>query len=117
MANVLVVDDDLNLLRLVAMVLKQNGHTVLSAVNGVEALMVYSTYHSRFDLVLTDIQMPGMNGVELAYRVRALDRSVRILFMSGFVPEGIELPPDITLLQKPFPLDQLIQTVGQTLAA
>jgi two-component system cell cycle sensor histidine kinase/response regulator CckA len=116
MANVLVVDDEPNLLQLVVMILKQNGHTVLSASNGVEALMVYSSYHSKFDLVLTDVMMPGMNGIELVERFRAIDSSIRILLMSGFVPDDIELPQDLPFLKKPFPPDRLMAAVEQTLA-
>jgi CheY-like chemotaxis protein len=117
MANVLVVDDEPSLLRLVIMILKENGHTVLSASSGVEALMLYSSYQSEVHLVLTDIQMPGMNGIELARRLRALNPSVKIVLMSGFVPDDIELPKDLQLLSKPFPPNRLVAVVDQTLAA
>jgi CheY-like chemotaxis protein len=115
MANVLVVDDEPSLLQLVAMVLKQNGHTALSASSGVEALMVYSSYRSKVDLVLTDIMMPGMSGIELAARFRALDPTVRILLMSGFVPEDIDVPTDLQVLKKPFPVQRLIEAVEHAL--
>jgi CheY-like chemotaxis protein len=117
MANVLVVDDEPSLLRLVIMILKENGHTVLSASSGVEALMLYSSYRSEIHLVLTDVQMPGMNGIELARRLRALNPSVKIVLMSGFVPDDIELPKDLQLLSKPFPPNRLVSVVDQTLAA
>jgi CheY-like chemotaxis protein len=117
MANVLVVDDEPSLLQLVVMILKQNGHTVLSASNGVEALMVYSSYRSNLQLVLTDVVMPGMNGIELAERFRAVDPSIRILLMSGFVPDDLEVPKDLPLLKKPFQPEGLVEAVKQTLAA
>jgi two-component system, cell cycle sensor histidine kinase and response regulator CckA len=116
MANVLVVDDEPVLLQLVSMILKQNGHAVLSASSGVEALMVYSSYQSRVDLVLSDVMMPGMNGIELAERFRALNPNVKILLMSGYVSGNLELPADIELVKKPFLPNQLIELVEQTLA-
>ena len=87
MPSVLVVDDEPVIVQLVAMVLKQIGYAVLTASGGVEALMVYSSYHAKVDLVLTDVVLPGMNGVELANRIRALDPTVKVLLMSGSVPD------------------------------
>ena len=73
MATVLVVEDNEALRQLVMMILQQKGHDVLCASNGLEGLMVYSSYRTRLDLVLTDIDMPQMNGIALATRIRALD--------------------------------------------
>ena len=115
MPSVLVVDDEPVIVQLVAMVLKQNGYAVLTASGGVEALMVYSSYHSKVDLVLTDVVLPGMNGVELANRIRALDPTVKIVLMSGSVPDDIKVPPELQLLTKPFLPTQLIKVVEQTL--
>jgi CheY-like chemotaxis protein len=115
MATVLVVDDDGALLQFVTMLLEQNGHAVLGALNGVEALMLYSSYRSRIDLVLTDVVMPGMSGVELAQRLRSLNPGLPILLMSGFVPEEIAVPHGFRLIQKPFKAALLIETIGQAL--
>jgi CheY-like chemotaxis protein len=117
MANILVVDDEPSLLQFVVMILTQNGHTIISATNGIEALMVYSSYRSEVHLVLTDVLMPGMNGIELAERLRALHPAVKIVLMSGFVPDDIKVPKDLQLITKPFLPDQLVAAVEQTLAA
>jgi two-component system, cell cycle sensor histidine kinase and response regulator CckA len=117
MANILVVDDEPSLLQLVTMVLKQHGHTVLSASNGVEALMVYSSYQARVDLVLSDVMMPGMNGIELAERFRALNPEVRILLMTGFVPESLQVPKGVQVLKKPFLPKHLMEAVEQAVLA
>ena len=53
MATILVVDDESSIRQLVEMILKMSGHAVLAASNGLEALMVFSSYHARLDLVLT----------------------------------------------------------------
>jgi two-component system, cell cycle sensor histidine kinase and response regulator CckA len=116
MASILVVDDEASLVQLVTMILRQSAYTVLSASSGVEALMVYSSYRTEVDLVLTDIMMPGMNGIELAQRIRALKPTVKILLMSGFTPDNIEVPGDLPLLKKPFLPARLIETVEAILA-
>jgi len=116
MASVLLVDDERSLLDFVSMVLRQAGHDVLSASSGVEALMLYSSYRANIDLVLTDVVMPSMNGVELADRLRALNPEVRILLMSGFVPDEIAVPENVQLLPKPFQPSRLLEAISQSLA-
>jgi two-component system, cell cycle sensor histidine kinase and response regulator CckA len=116
MAAVLVVEDNEAVRQLVVMLLEQKGHKVLCANNGLEGLMVYSSYRARVDLVLTDIDMPQMNGIALATRIRALDPSRKIVFMSGASddPEGLGSYP---LLSKPFRPDELIAAVEGALKA
>ena len=105
MATVLVVDDDSAVRELVTALLKGNGHSVLAAANGLEALMVYSSYRARIDLVVTDVDMPQMNGIELVNRIRALDPSKRIIVMSGRpLDDPVE---NCALLSKPFTPNQL----------
>lgn len=113
MATVLVVDDDTAIRELVAMILKMSGHGVLLASNGLEALMVYSSYRSRLDLILTDIDMPQMNGIELVARIRALDPSKKVLVMSGRPLDDMHGVEDCALLPKPFKPDQLKAAVDE----
>ena len=115
MANVLVVDDESAIVQLLKLVLTQYGCTVLSASGGVEALMLFSSYRSTIDLLLTDVAMPGMTGVELVERVRAIDPGVAILLMSGSVPEDTKIPDDLRVLKKPFLPRELIEVVEQIL--
>jgi CheY-like chemotaxis protein len=77
--------------------------------------MLFSSYRSKIDLLLTDITMPGMNGLELVERIRAIDPGVHILLMSGSVPEGIKIPSDLRVLRKPFLPQEMIQVVEQIL--
>jgi two-component system, cell cycle sensor histidine kinase and response regulator CckA len=116
MAAVLIIDDDGAVRQLVKLILQQKGYEVLLASNGLEGLMVYSTYHSRIDLVLTDIDMPEMNGIELANRIRDREPSKNILLMSGR-PVGDPQRPDVPILPKPFRPDQLIDAVEAALGA
>ena len=110
MATVLVVDDHPGMRQLARMILEPKGYVVLSASNGVEALMVYASYHSRFDLVLvTDVNMPQMGGTELAARIHAMDPSKRVVLMTGSILE--EVPEYCTMLTKPFQPDELTAAV------
>jgi len=117
MASVLVVDDEPAIVELLTVVLQLNGCACLSASSGVEALLLFSSYRSKIDLVLTDVVMPGMNGVELVERIRAVDPTVPIIFMSGSVPENIKIPDGLPLIKKPFPPQALIQLVEQMLSS
>jgi len=113
MATVLVVDDDDGVRNLVAIILQKNGHETLSASNGLEGLFVYSSYRHKIDLVLTDIEMPQITGLELASRIRDRDPQKMILLMSGRPrqPAFGAYP----LLARPFSPDQLIAAVNRLL--
>ena len=111
MATVLVVDDDEAVRNLTVMILKQKGYDVLPASNGLEALMVYSSYHQKIDLVLTDVDMPQMNGVELAARIHARDPAEKILLMTGRAFDSSNGAGSLPLLAKPFMPGDLIVAV------
>lgn len=112
MATILVVDDDPAVLRLAATVLERAGHRVMRASNGVEALLVYESYASHLDLVLSDIDMPELDGLELAARIHAVHPKSRILLMSGGLrPRPGTVPPRYPLLNKPFLPQDLLAAV------
>ena len=97
------------------MILKQKGYEVLAASNGLEGLMVYSSYRSHLDLVLTDVDMPQMNGIELANRIRASDPFKKVLLMSGRTPDDRKAMENFSLLPKPFLPNQLMEAVDHEL--
>ena len=115
MATVLVVDDDPAVRQLVVTILEGEGHDVLPAANGLEGLMVYSSYRSRVDLIVTDIDMPQMNGIELLVRIRALDPAAKSLVMSGRVLEPLKRLEGCPSLSKPFHPQQLREAVKRLL--
>jgi len=117
MAAVLVVEDNDALRKLVVMLLEQKGHQVLSASNGLEGLMVYTSYRARVDLVLTDIDMPQMDGIQLASRIRAQDPARKIVFMSGRAPENAGGLGNSPVLSNPFSPDKLFATIEDALKA
>ncbi len=102
--SVLVVEDDDALRASVAIQIRSLGCTVLSASSGEEAMKM-ATW-TNFDLLLTDVVMPGINGVELARQAKVQNPELRVVFMSGYTENAIihqgKLDPGVILLQKPF---------------
>ncbi len=103
--TVLVVEDEDAVRRLVRSTLERGGYRVLVASGGPEALDV-SRREEHIDLLLTDLVMPQMSGVEVATRVRQDRPGIRILFMSGYTDRSLQetwaLPESTEFLQKPF---------------
>jgi len=113
MHTVLVVEDDPSLRALMVRTLAAKGYRAVAAGDGVEALEQLAA-DPDIELVVTDIVMPRMNGVELAQQLVASARA-RLLFVSAFGPEYSELPA--TLLEKPFSQAALIAEVERLLEA
>ncbi len=117
--RVMVVDDHPNVLAVAANAMRRRGCNVRTAGGGVEALQLLEVDRD-VDLLITDIMMPGMDGGELARRVRAMSPFVRVVYMSGFAePDLLDetLADDqATLIFKPFTADQLLMRAYQTIA-
>ena len=113
MATVLVVDDERSILTLLKRLLGRE-HNVITAENGIEALAIYESYANQIDLVVTDITMPGMSGLELVARLEALySRQVAVIFMTGFSELPIE--PGRTVVSKPFSPTELSDAIKRVL--
>jgi DNA-binding NtrC family response regulator len=114
--RILVVDDDKSILRMICATLERAGYRVEAATSAEEALTCYATAaQDRFDLVLSDLAMPRVTGVDLARKLLTRDAQVRVLFMSGQAPNE-PLRPDIAargfdFLSKPFRPDGLLRAV------
>jgi len=117
--TVLLVEDQEMVQDLVTEILEDEGFNVVSAFNGKEALVISSTYSGTFDLMLTDVIMPEMNGKELAEKIKKTKPDLKILFMSGYTGEEMRtrgvLEPGTNFIQKPFTPDLLIQKVLEVL--
>lgn len=111
----LVVDDDPMIRMYVATVLKGRSFRTLEAQNGLEAVQVYGSYHSEIVLVVTDVEMPVMGGLEAVARIREIDGDVAVLIASGRAEELAPGHPDWHWLSKPFSPAQLLQAVQQAL--
>jgi two-component system cell cycle sensor histidine kinase/response regulator CckA len=115
---ILLVEDEEAVRRLVRATLERRGYGVLVASDGPEALQLDRTAE-RVDLVLTDLVMPQMSGIEVAHRVLEHRPGVRVLFMSGYTDRTIQktesLPEDAEVLQKPFTSANLAARVRRAL--
>jgi len=116
-ATIILVEDEALVREITARVLGRAGYTVLEAQDGEEALQMVRRHAGHIDLVITDVVMARLGGLELARRVAGEQPGLPILLMSGYNSE--EMPaddPTISFLQKPFTPNALLQTVSALLA-
>jgi len=111
---VLVVDDERVIRGLVVRILAGRGFAPLEARNGLEAVELYGFYRSGIALVVTDLDMPVMDGLEAIDRMRELSPGVRVVVMTG-AGRDVNLP-GCHLLRKPFTVAQLVELVERALA-
>ena len=113
------VPEDLRDARPAAGDLEEAGIRVLQAENGKEGLDKILT--QRPDIVISDITMPEMDGIELARRATELDPDLKVMFITGFAAVALnpdsEAPKDASVLSKPFHLKDLVSEVERLLAA
>jgi PAS domain S-box-containing protein len=118
--TVLLVEDEPAIRALARQVLQQQGHQVLEARDGLEALEVYDRHSGAVDLLLTDLVMPHLSGPELARRLLARGAPLRLLFMSGYARDTALFNQPILgrrphFLPKPFSLAGLLEAVCRAL--
>ena len=106
---VLVVDDDPSVLEVITEMLKDLGCDVISANSGFGALEQLAR-HDRISILITDINMPGMDGHELAERAKRTNPDLKILQLSGREPRRDGYP----MIRKPFTADDLARTMQHT---
>jgi two-component system cell cycle response regulator CpdR len=121
MARILIAEDEDSLRRLVARALSQDGHHVMTANDGAEALDLLTREHGAFELLLTDIRMPVMDGIALALAAARDHPKLAILLMTGYADQrerahGLDaLIHDV--VTKPFSLATIRGAVNDALAA
>ncbi len=110
-ATILVVDDEEAILRLLSRFLTHIGYTVLEATSAERALASIRYREHPVDVVLTDVVMPGMDGVHLAAELLKECPGPSVLLMTGQLPDGVERlqvgTRIVPVLRKPLDLDQL----------
>ena len=115
---ILVVEDAEAIRKMVCSMLTQSGYHCLEASDGEAALRLFEHAPASVDLVLTDVIMPKMGGLELARRLADLRPGLRVVFMSGYsadpIVSSIERSPSI-FLAKPFTASALMEKVRETL--
>lgn len=109
---VMVVEDEPSLRLLLQKVFTRRGHRVHVAASAREALSLWANIQQEVSVVVTDIQMPGSTGLELALSLRRERPTLPIIFVSGCVgetPLPAPLPPHTAFLKKPFSLPELLR--------
>ncbi len=116
MADILLAEDDDAMRQFLSTALSRDGHKVISHRDGNQALAALDRH---YDLLIADIVMPGLDGIELARRARASDPRLRVMFITGFAAVALEdgkpVVPGATVLSKPFHLRDLVAQVKQLL--
>jgi two-component system cell cycle response regulator CpdR len=115
--RILIVDDEPQIAAFLSLTFESAGYAVKTASNGREAIAICSA--EPFDVVLSDVMMPEMNGHQLAQWIAAHHPITRTALMSGFdaVCEKCKVSPRCQLIAKPFRPQEIVSFVGQVLAA
>ncbi|MCZ7684672.1 MAG: PAS domain S-box protein [Sandaracinaceae bacterium] len=118
-AFILLVEDERQVRRLLRRALEVEGHVVLEAASGEEALELVRTSGETFDLLVSDVVLPAMSGPELAARLCEELPELRIVLMSGYGQEaaGRRVGANIALIAKPFTPAELVETIDALLRA
>ena len=117
MIRILLAEDDEAMRAYLARALERSGYQVATAATGREALDLLLS--GTFDLLLTDIVMPEMDGIELAQKAQAMDPAPKVMFITGFAAVALQANdavPEARLLSKPFHLKDLVRQVDSIFA-
>lgn len=117
MATVMVVDDEDELVDMIGMVVEDLGHEVLAATNGNEAIKALAGAADPPALIISDVMMPQMNGVDFVRAIKADPRyrQVPVILMSAAGPPADDDGADY-FIHKPFDLDALVELIEQCIA-
>ena len=118
--KVLVIDDEEMILSLATKILNRHGYDVITAFSGDEGLEAYAQQADQVDLMLVDMSMPGLSGLETLRRVREIEPELPCIISSGHLADKDDIPDNLTnglyFLQKPYRADQLSDLVTEVLA-
>ena len=114
MYTTLIVDDDPQVLNVVAEILAQPGYLVVTAHDAYEAIRILADRH--IDLMITDIKMPGLDGVELGVQAKLLRPRLRIIYITGFA-DAARKAQHGRVVPKPIRAADLIKVVEQEMSA
>ena len=115
--TILVVEDDQVVLKIVTLILKKAGFTVLSANNSSEAGQFVANFPGTIDLLISDVEMPDIAGPDLAVKLKAIRPELRVILMSGHADGALLiLNYGWHFIRKPFLAEMLVATVKDVLA-
>jgi two-component system, cell cycle sensor histidine kinase and response regulator CckA len=117
--TILIVDDEAKMRAVLSLWLTRHGFAVLEADSGEEALRICKDSEEPIHLLLVDVVMPGMSGVELAPQIMALRPDMKVILMSGYRDDQVflnaALNPNTPFFHKPFTFEALIEKVQELL--
>lgn len=120
MAHILLAEDDTSMRTFIKKALERAGHTVHDAPDGMKALAALEE-SDEFDLLLTDIVMPGIDGIELSQKAMNIRPNIKVMFITGFAAVAMDAkqsqPQNAKVLSKPFHLNDLVTQVETLLEA
>ncbi|MFP3947731.1 MAG: response regulator [Longimicrobiales bacterium] len=116
--TILLVEDEETVRKVIERLLRKLGYEVESASDAEEAIEIFTKRNEEFDLVLTDVVMPGLTGVEMSEVLKKQRPDMKFLFTSGYTSKELggnpEAPPE-PFLPKPFSMDELSRSVREAL--
>jgi two-component system cell cycle sensor histidine kinase/response regulator CckA len=115
--TILLVDDEPSIRKIAAQILLRQGYEVLVAANGQEALQICRNHSGAIQLLLTDLIMPGMNGLDLVAQAITMRPQMRVVYISEsyLLKQAFAQEPNLAFITKPFSAEQLIKKVGEVL--
>lgn len=114
--TVLVIDDQEIVRYFVTSILERAGYQTLIASGGGGALAIAEKCEGPLDMVLTDLQMPGMSGIDVGRKLTAVRPGIRVLVMTAADTTAMKLPSGWSLIAKPFTPKQLLVAISDALA-
>ncbi|HEV2991731.1 MAG TPA: response regulator [Candidatus Angelobacter sp.] len=113
--TVLLVEDEEGIREVTAMLLSHLNYSVICAACGADALEKFQKHRGSVDVLLTDVVMPGMNGLKLAETLAAMDPDLKIIIMSGYPGEDGSEETNVPFLQKPFTSEKLAKALHEVM--
>lgn len=117
MARILLAEDDTSMREFLARALERNGHEVVAVPDGLAAL--HEVHERPFELLIADIVMPGMDGIELSHQANRVNADLKVLFITGFAAVAMNARVEMgetKVLSKPFHLRELVDNVDRILS-
>jgi DNA-binding NtrC family response regulator len=118
--QILIVDDEPTVLHLASLIVQTAGFPVLTSTNGLEGLSTFQSAKDSISVVITDVQMPTMGGIEMAKAIKSRKKDVKIIFISGYAP-STEISDliqkwDAEFISKPFDIHSFKESIQRILA-